>query len=134
MNDLYRMFVENSNLFDLQSRQIKSLFSYFFDTCNFNYVFNFEISYKFALRHVSIRRFYLFSKRSNSKFSNLHMFANIFRVNSRFRFIFFFMFFDFRKFFIQFQFANVVKNISLFICLTIDSYRSFRKSKTIKYS
>ena len=134
VNDLHRMFVENSNSFDLQSRQIKSLFSHFFDTCNLNYVFNFEISHKFALRHVSMRRFYLFSKRSNSRFSDLHMLAKIFRVNSRSRFIFLFAFFDFRKFFIQFQFANVVKNISSFICLAIDSHRSFRKSKTMKYS
>ena len=84
VNDLHRMFVENSNSFDLQSRQIKSLFSHIFDTCNLNYVLNFEISYKFALRHVSMRQFYLLSKRSNSKYSNLHMLAKVFRANSRF--------------------------------------------------
>ena len=38
-NESYRMFVENSNTFDLQSRQIKSLFSYIFDTCSLKYVF-----------------------------------------------------------------------------------------------
>ena len=33
------MFVENANSFDLQSRQIKSLFSHIFDTCSLKYVF-----------------------------------------------------------------------------------------------
>ena len=35
VNDLYRMFVEKSNSFDLQSRHNKSLFSRDFDKCNF---------------------------------------------------------------------------------------------------
>ena len=39
VNNLHRMFVENSNLFDLQLYQIKLLFSYIFDTYNFKYVF-----------------------------------------------------------------------------------------------
>ena len=38
-NDSYRMFAKNSNSFDLQSRQIKSLSSHIFDTCNLKYVF-----------------------------------------------------------------------------------------------
>ena len=46
----------------------------------------FWFSYKFALRHISMRRSHLFSKRSNSKSSNLHMLAKVFRVNFRFWF------------------------------------------------
>ena len=54
-------------------------------------------SYKFALRHISMRRSHLFSKRSNSKSSNLHMLAKVFRVNSRFWFTSWFL--DSRRFF-----------------------------------
>ena len=43
-----------------------------------------EISYKFALRHVSMRRSHLFAKRPNSRSSDLHMLAKTFRANSRF--------------------------------------------------
>ena len=43
-----------------------------------------ETSYKFALRHVSMRRLHLFANRPNSRSSDLHMLAGIFRANSRF--------------------------------------------------
>ena len=133
VNNLHRMFFEKSKSINLQQHQMRSFFSRSFDKCN-SIVLFVLILYKFALRHILLRRHYLFSKRSNSKFSDLHMFAKIFRVNSRFRFTSRFTFFDFRNFFIQFQFANVVKNISSFICLTNDLHRSFRESKTMKYS
>ena len=90
---------------------------------------NSEISYKFALRHVSMRRSHLFAKRSNSKSSESTHAREIFRANSRSRFTFF----DFRRFFIQLQSANAVKNISSFICLAVDSHRSPRKLKAMKY-
>ena len=88
------------------------------------------VSYEFALRHISMRRFYLLSNRSNSRSSDLHMLAKIFRVNSRF----WFTFFDSRKSFIQLQSADVVKNISSSICLAVDSHRSSRELKALKYS
>ena len=46
------------------------------------------VSYKLALRHISMRRSHLLSKRSNSRSSKLHMLAKIFRVNSWFWFTF----------------------------------------------
>ena len=87
VNDLFRMFAENSNLFDLQSRQIKSLSSHIFDTCNLKYVFTILRSHTNS--HYVISQcddLICFSKRSNSRSSNLHMLAKIFRVNSRSRF------------------------------------------------
>ena len=77
-----------------------------------------------------MRRSHLFAKRSNSKTSDLHMLAKVFRVNSRFRFTFL----DSRRFHTLFQFANAVKSISPSIDLTVDSHRSSRESKTMKYS
>ena len=131
VDDLHRMFAENSNSFDLQSRQIKSLFSHIFGTCNLKYVFTILKSHTnshyvmsqcddlICLQNGRIRNF-----------QDLHMLAEIFRANSRFRFTFF----DSRRFFIQFQFADAVKDNSSSICLAVDSHRPFRELKTMKYS
>ena len=101
------------------------------------------ISYKIALRYIFMRRFHLFRNRSNSKHLNQHMFAKTFRVNFRFRddfrshlflfFLFRFAFF-FRHFRVHFLFANIVKNVSSFIDLSIESNQMFQKLKTMKYS
>ena len=88
------------------------------------------VSYKLALRHISMRRSHLLSKRSNSKSSNLHMLAKVFRVNSRF----WFTFFDSRRFLTQLQSADAVKNISSSICLAVDSHRSSRELRAMRYS
>ena len=90
---------------------------------------SFEISYKFALRHISMRRSHLFAKRSNSRSSDSHMLAKVFRVNSRF----WIMFFDSRRSLIQLQSADAVKSISSFICLAVDSHRSSLESGAVKY-
>ena len=83
VNDLHRMFLEKSKSIDLQQHQMRSFFSRNFDKCNPIALFVLT-SYKFALRHISMRRSHLIPKRSNSKFSDLHMLAKVFRVNSRF--------------------------------------------------
>ena len=87
----------------------------------------FWFSYKFALRHISMRRSHLFSKRSNSKSSNLHMLAKVFRVNSRFWFTSRFL--DSQWSLNHLQFADVVKSISSLICLAIVSHRALRASR-----
>ena len=83
VNDLHRMFFEKSKSIDLQQHQMRSFFSRNSDKCN-SIVLFVLISYKFALRHISMRRLHLISKRPNSRSSNLHMLAKIFRVNFRF--------------------------------------------------
>ena len=72
------------------------------------------ISYKVALRHIFMRRFHLFSNRSNSKYLNQHMFANSFRVNFRFRHVRSHLFFFFRFVSMRFHFSTISR--SFFVC------------------
>ena len=79
------------------------------------------ISYKIALRHISMRRFHLFSNRSNSKHLNQYMFANSFRVNFRSRHVRFHFFFS-----ICFDAFSFFDSFSLVFCLQT-------LSKTFRY-
>ena len=81
VNDLHRMFLEKSKSMSLQRINcVRSLRAILTNAISKAVI----VSYKLALRHISMRRFYLLSKRSNSKSSNLHMLAKVFRVNFRF--------------------------------------------------
>ena len=96
------------------------------------------ILYKIALRHIFMQRFHLFSNRSNSK--HLHQFTSRWNIRFAYHFREFFDFFFFRYVFfsrhfrVHFLFANIVKNVSSFIDLSIESCQMFSKLKTMKYS
>ena len=75
-------------------------------------------------------RFYLLSKRSNSKSSeSTHARESLSR-----KFSIPIHVSRFSKIFHSIQSADAVKSISSSICLIIDSHRSFRESKAVKYS
>ena len=86
-------------------------------------------SYKFALRHTSMRRSHLFSKRPNSKSSDLHMLAKAFRANSRSRSTFL----DSRRSLTHFQSAGAAKSISPPICLAVGPHRPSRELRAVGY-
>ena len=122
-DDLHRMFFEKSKSMSLQQHQVRSFSSRSFDKCNFE---NNDRLIQFRITScLNANDFICFQNDRIRDFQNLHMLAKTFRVNSRSRCTFL----DSRKFFIQFQFADVVKNISSSICLAIDSHRSSRESK-----
>ena len=89
VNDSYRMFAENFNSFDLQSRQNKSLFSHNFDKCNLecnSRNFNFHINSHYVISQCDdlicfwndqIRNLQIYT--CSRKF-----FASIFDLDSRF--------------------------------------------------
>ena len=66
VNDLHRMFFEKSRSMSLQQHELRSFSSRSYDKCNLK---NNDRLIQFTLRHISMRRSYLLSKRSNSKSS-----------------------------------------------------------------
>ena len=97
VNDLFRMFVEKSNSFDLQSSQKKSLFSRSFDKCNFRNNCNsdliqiritsyFNATISFVSKTIKSEAFA--SAHVSMKHSIRTSFSRIFRFFSSMRFIF----------------------------------------------
>ena len=121
-DDLHRMFSEKSKSMSLQQHQVRSFSSRSSDKCNLksnDRLIQFRIT-----SCLNANDFICFQNDRIRDLQNLHMLAEIFRANSRFRCTFL----DSRKFLTQLQSANAVKDISPSICLAIDSHRSSRES------
>ena len=146
VNDLFHMFVEKSNSFDLQRHRMNSFFSKNFDKCNRDS--NFKNKCNFIQRRITLY-FYamitsVFKSIKFETFESTHVRENVSRQFSISRwfsisFIFFFsrfvsMRFFFRHFRVHFLFANIVKNVSSFIDLSIESRQVSQKLKAMKYS
>ena len=123
VNDLFRMFVEKSNSFDLQRHQMRSFFSRDFDKCNFankcDFVQNRITSYFHAIILSVFKSFKIetFASTHDSIKQSTRTSSFLFRFISRFVSMRFF----FQKFLVRFLFANIVKNVSSSIDLSIES-------------
>ena len=132
------MFAEKSKSFDLQRHQMRSSFSRDSDKCSSknNCKFNFIQSRITSYFHAMI----LFVSKSIKceAFSATHvsMKQSIRTSSFMFRFIFRFvsMRFFFQEFLVRLLFADIVKNVSSFIDLLIESCQVSQKSKIMKYS
>ena len=114
VNDLIRMFVEKSNLFDLQRHQMRSFFSRDFNKCNFtnkyDFIQNRITSYFYAII------LFVFKSIKFETFESTHVrefISRQFSISSRsISFFFFSICFDAFSFFDNFSFVFCLQTLS----------------------
>ena len=129
VNDLHRMFFEKSKSMNLQQHQMRACFSCNSDKCNLqsnDYLIQTRVT-----SYLNVTILFAFETIEFEIFKSTHARENLSR---QFAILIHFSIFRFSTLFNSFQFADVVKSISSSIYLAVDSHRSSRELKAVKYS